>query len=145
MQNNVPPQTENTTGTAPLSLTTTESLNHPTNTFAGLPGQLPRFPGQTSLTATNSAATGLFLNNASTLQHPCPSVSIASAPTIAQPRPNPIATLPVNHILPNLSVWSFPVSKSFQQSAVTFVVPPPAYPQSFHPTIVSYLQHKFSQ
>ena len=45
VQNNDPPQTENTTGTAPLSLTTTESLNHPTNTFAGIPGQLPRFPG----------------------------------------------------------------------------------------------------
>ena len=102
-------------------------MNHPTNTFAGLPGQLPRFPGQTSLTATNSAATGLFSNNATTLQHPYPSVSIASAPTIAQPRPNPIVTLPVNHILPNLSTWSFPVSISFQQSAVTIsVVPPPA-------------------
>ena len=127
VQDNVPPQTENTTGTAPLSLTTTESLNHPTNTFAGLPGQLPRFPGQTSSTATNSAATALFLSNASTLQHPCPSVSIASAPTIAQPRPNPTVTLPVNHILPNLSAWSFPVSKFFQQSAVTTsVVPPPA-------------------
>ena len=44
VQNNVPPRTENTTGTASLSLTTTESLNHPTNMFAGLPGQLPRFP-----------------------------------------------------------------------------------------------------
>ena len=127
VQNNVLPQTENTTGTAPLSLTTTESLNHPTNTFAGLPGQLPRFPGQTNLPDTNSAATGLFLNNSSTLQHPCPSVTIASAPTIAQPRPNPRVTLPVNHILPNLSTWSFPVSKSFQQSVVTTsVVPPPA-------------------
>ena len=110
VQNNVPPQTVNTTGTAPLSLTTTESLNHPNNTFASLPGQLPRFPGQNNLTAANSAATGLFLNNASTLQHPCPSVSIISAPTIAQPRPNPIVTLPVNHILPNLSAWSFPDS-----------------------------------
>ena len=127
MQNSIPLQTENTTGTAPLSLTTTESLNHPTNTFAGLPGQLPRFRGQTSLTATNSAATGLFLNNASTLQHSRPSVSIASAPIIAQPRPNPIVTLPVNYILPNLSTWSFPVSKSFHQSAVTTsVVPSPA-------------------
>ena len=103
VQNSVPPQTENTTGTAPLSLTTTEPLNHPTNTFAGLLGQLPRFPGQTSLTATNSAATGLFLNHASTLQHPCPSVSIASAPTIAHSRPNPRVRLPVNHVLPNLS------------------------------------------
>ena len=135
VQNNVPPQTEITTGTAPLSLTTTESLNHPTNTFASLPGQLPRFPGQTNLTATNSAATGLFLNNASTLQHPCPSVSITSAPTIAQPRPNPIVTLPVNHILPNLSAWSFPDSKSFQQSAVTTsVVPPP--PATSLPTVI---------
>ena len=127
VQNNVPPQTENTTGTGPLSLLPTVSLNHPNNTFASLPGQLPRFPGQTNLTATNSAATGLFLNNASTLQHPCPSVSITSAPTIARPPPNPIVTLPVNHILPNLSAWSFPDSKSFQQSAVTTsVVPPPA-------------------
>ena len=134
VQNNVPPQTENTTGTAPLSLTTTESLNHPNNTFASLPGQLPRFPGQTNLTATNSAATGLFSNNASTLQHPCPSVSITSAPTIAQPRPNSIVTLPVNHILPNLSAWSFPDSKSFQQSAVTTSVVPP--PDTSLPTVI---------
>ena len=101
-------------------------MNHPTNTFAGLPGQLPRFPGQTSLTAaTNSAATGLFLNNASTLQHPCSSTSITSAPTIAQPRPNPIVTLPMNHVLPNLSAWSFPVVKTAQHSTVTSVVPLP--------------------
>ena len=126
VQNSVPPQTENTTAPVPLSLTTNETLNQPTNTFTTLPGQPPRFPGQTSLPATNSAATGLFLNHASTLQHPCPSVSTTSAPTKAQPRPNPIVTLPVNHILPNLSAWSFPVSKSFQQSAVTSVVPPPA-------------------
>ena len=44
VQNNVPPQTENTTDTAPLWLTTTESSHHPTITFAGLPGQLPRSP-----------------------------------------------------------------------------------------------------
>ena len=131
--NNVPPQTEITTGTAPLSLTTTESLNHPTNTFAGLPGQLPRFPGQASLTVTNSG-TRLFLNNASTLQHPSPSVSIASEPTIAQPRSNPIVTLPVNHILPNLSTWSFPASKSFQQSAVTTSLKPP--PATSLPTVI---------
>ena len=117
VQNSVPPQTENTTGTARLSLTTTESLNHPTNTFGGLPGQLPRFPGQTSLTATISADTGLFLNNASTLQHPSPSVSFASASTIAQPRPNPIVTLPVNHILPNQpGIFRFPSSSNNQQS-----------------------------
>ena len=125
VQNSVPPQTENTTGTVPLSLTTTKSLNHPTNTFAGLPGQLPRFPGQTSLTAANSAAKGLFLNNASTLQHPCSSTSITSAPTIAQPRPNAIVTLPMNHVLPNLSAWSFPVVKTAQHSTVTSVVPLP--------------------
>ena len=80
VQNNVPPQTENATAPAPLSLRTTESLNHPTNTFAGLPGQLPRFSGQTNVTATNSAAAGLFLNNASILQQPCPPISTASAP-----------------------------------------------------------------
>ena len=125
VQNSVPPQTENTTGTVPLSLATIESLNHPTNTFAVLPGQLPRFPGQTSLTATNFAAKGLFLNNASTLQHPCSSTSITSAPTIAQPRPNPIVTLPMNHVLPNLSAWSFPVVKTAKHSTVTSVVPLP--------------------
>ena len=77
VQNNVPPQTESTTAPAPLSLTITESLNHPTNTFVGLPGQLPCFPGQT---ASNSAVAGLLLNNASILPQPCPSMSISLAP-----------------------------------------------------------------
>ena len=126
MQNNVPSQKKKPTAPAPLSLPTIEPLNHPSKTFAGLPGQIPRFPGQTSLAATNSAAGGLFLNNASILSQPCPSVSITSAPKIAQFRPNPIVTLPVNHILPNLSAWSFPVADTSQQSTVTSVVPPPA-------------------
>ena len=108
-----------------MSLTTTEPLNHPTNTFAGLPDQLPRFPGQTSLTTTNSAAAGLLLNTTSILPHPWPSTSIASAPTIASPQPNPIVTLPMNHVLPNLSAWSFPVVKTAQHSTVTSVVPLP--------------------
>ena len=125
VQHTIPSQWEKITAQAPLSSTTTEPLNQPTNTFAGLPDQLPRFPGQTSLTATNSAAAGLLLNNTSILPHPWPSTSIASAPTIAPPRPNPIVTLPMNHVLPNLSAWSFPVVKTAQQSTVTSVVPLP--------------------
>ena len=125
VQNNVLSQTENTTAPAPLSLTTTESLNHPTNTFAGLTGQLPHFHGQTSLIATNSAAAGLFLNNASILRQPCPPMSIASAPKNPI-SPNPIVTLPVNHILPNLSAWTFPVANTSQQSTVPSVVSPSA-------------------
>ena len=114
VQNDVPPQTENTTAPAPLSLTTTDSLNLPIYTFAGLPGQVPCFPGETSSTATSSAGAGLSLNNASILPQPCSSMKIASAPKTAQPRSNPIVTLPVNHILPNLSAWTFPIANTSQ-------------------------------
>ena len=91
----------------------------------GLPGQSQVLPGQTGLIATSSAAAGLLLNNTSILPHPWPSTSIASAPTIAQPRANPIVTLPMNHVLPNLSAWSFPVVKTAQHMTVTPVVPLP--------------------
>ena len=49
-----------------------------------------------------------------------------SAPKLAQPRHNPIVTLPVDHILPNLSAWTFPVANTSQQSKVTSLVPAPA-------------------
>ena len=135
VQNIVTSQTGSTTEPVLVSIATTESLTQPTNTFAGLHGQPPGLPGQTDLLTTNSAAAGLILNNASILPHARPSMSIASAPTIAPPRPNPINTLPVNHVLPSLSAWSFPVASASQQSIVTSVVPPPAIATSLPTTI----------
>ena len=61
--------------------------------------------------------------------------SIVSAPTKAPPRQNPIVTLPVNHILPDLSAWSFPVTKTSQQSTVTSMAPPFAIATSLSTTI----------
>ena len=125
VQHTIPSQREYTTVQAPLSLATTEPLNRPINMNVGLPGQSQVLPGQTGLIATSSAAAGLLLNNTSILPHPWPSTCIASAPTIAQPRANPIVTLPMNHVLPNLSAWSFPVVKTAQHTTVTPVVPLP--------------------
>ena len=135
VQNIVTSQTGRTTQPVLVSIATTEPLTQPTNTFAGLHGQPPGLPGQTDLLTTNSAAAGLILNNASILPHAWPSMSIASAPTIAPPRHNPINTLPVNHVLPNLSARSFPVASASQQSIVTSVVPPPAIATSLPTTI----------
>ena len=135
VQNIVTSQTGRTTEPVLVSIATTELLTQPTNTFAGLHSQPLGLPGQTDLLAINSAAAGLILNIASILPHSWPSMSIASAPTIAPPQPNPINTLLVNRILPNLSTWSFPVANTSQQSIVTSVVPPPAIATSL-PTII---------
>ena len=119
-----------------MSIATTELLTQPTNTFAGLHSQPLGLPGQTDLLAINSApAAGLILNIASILPHSWPSMSIASAPTIAPPQPNPINLLPVNRVLPNLSTWSFPVANTSQKSIVTSGVPPPAIATSLPTTI----------
>ena len=125
VQHTIPSQRENTTVQAPLSLATTEPLNRPINMNVGLPGQAQVLPGQTGLIAKSSAAAGLLLNSTSILPHPWPSTSIASAPTLAQPRPTPIVIVPMNHVLPNLSAWIFPVVKTAQYSTVTSVVPLP--------------------
>ena len=140
-------QRESTTAQAHLSLATTEPLNRPVETNNGLPGQLQVLPGQTGLTATNSAAAGLFLNNANIFSHSGPSKTVASAPIKIQPRPNVLVTMPSNHVLSDLSSWSFPVVNTAQQSTVTSAVPPPlqSYRQQFQPTKVHYLQHPFSQ
>ena len=121
VQKTITSQRNNTTTQAPLSLATTEPLNRLINTIVGLRGQPQVLSGQTNLTATNSAAASLLLNKASNLPHSWPSTSTASAPTIAQYRPNPIVTLPVKHVLPNLSAWSFPVVNAIQPSTVTSV------------------------
>ena len=115
-------QREITTPQAPLSLATTAApLNRPIISIVGLSGQV--LPVQTGFIATNSAAAGLILNNGSILPHFWPSTSIESAPTIAQPQSNPIVTLSVNNVLPNLSAWSFPVVKTAIQPTVASVVP----------------------